>query len=253
MINLIKYAAPVRTVIVKNLPTILTCFAVGGVITTSVLVDKAAKQSAKDIAEEEETQERELETKEKVVLCWKHYAPAVGMGAITIGCVIGANHINIQRNLMLAGLYATSEVSLKDYKKKVEEMLGEKKANDVQDAVNKDRATTIFASGSDIIRTGNGDTVCVDAFSGRIFSSDIEFLRKAINEIVHEIQFGAGCMALNDWYYRINLDPIKPGDDIGWNISELPELYFTSMLRSDGTPALVVDFRNGPYQNYQFY
>ena len=86
--------------------------------------------------------------------------------------------------------------------------------------------------------------------SGRYFESDIEKLRKAVNDLNRrmrdEIQ-----ITLNEFYYEIGLDSIKIGDSLGWDIDKgYIELEFSSQLDKDGVPCLVIGHYNPPKYLY---
>ena len=93
-------------VISKNSPHILTGIGCAGVVSTAVLAVKATPKATIILEKEEEYRERKrlqsLTKMEKVKLTWKCYIPAVVMGATTIGCIIGANTVNMRRNAALA-------------------------------------------------------------------------------------------------------------------------------------------------------
>jgi hypothetical protein len=102
-----------------------------------------------------------------------------------------------------------------------------------------------------VIVTGKGDTLCYDTISGRYFKSDIEKIRKIVNDLNLRLR-DENSISLNEFYYEFGLDSIKIGDDIGWNISinGYIEPHFSSQLASDGTPCLVLDYMCGPIYDF---
>ena len=130
------------------------------------------------------------------------------------------------------------------------ETYGEKKEKEVRNAIAKDKIEKNPVSSNEVILTKKGDTLCYDALSGRYFKSDIEKLKRCMNEINRQI-LNDGSASLNDFYYEIGLDSIKIGDDLGWDTRQgLVDIDFSSQLASDGTPCLVLDFSIAPVYDY---
>ena len=58
-------------------------------------------------------------------------------------------------------------------------------------------------------------------------------------------------ISLNEFYYELGLEPIKLGDQLGWNIEKgYLGINLSSKLASDGTPCLVLAYEVGPEYNY---
>lgn len=253
----------------QNSPTILSAIAVGGVVSTAVLAGKGTLK-ARDLLHEAQSKKYdevmkkyyadpdmptpsgvELTALETLRIVGPCYAPAAIMGAATIGCILGANSINLRRQAALASLYSLSEATLKEYKEKTKEIVGEKKAQKidderVQDVINRNPAST-----DGIIKTIHGETIFYDTLSGRYFTSDIEFVRRVENDIKSMIFGGDMSASLNDFYYQVGLNGIGLGEDVGWNIENLIDLKFTGVLMSDGTPCIAIGHNAGPIYNYQ--
>lgn len=184
---------------------------------------------------------------------WICYIPAAVTGTVSIACLIGANSVNARRNAALATAYTLSESALKEYQEKVIETIGEKKEQAVRDALAKDKLEQNPVTNREVIITERGDTLCFDVVSGRYFKSDIEKLKKAVNELNRQMR-DEMYISLNEFYYEIGLSGIGIGDDLGWNIDNgYIEPSFSSQLSENGTPCLVIgyhvepryDFRNG--------
>jgi hypothetical protein len=104
---------------------------------------------------------------------------------------------------------------------------------------------------NEVVITEKGNTLCYEVISGRYFRSDIEKLRKEVNDlnktILHE-----DYISLNDFYYGIGLKGTKQGEELGWSVNDgLIDLQFSSTLAEDGTPCLVLDYRPAPRYDYR--
>ena len=161
------------------------------------------------------------------------------------------NNVGIKNETNPTSAYTISESTLRDYQKKVVETIGEKKEQTVRDAVAKERLEKNPVENKEVIVTAKGDTLCFDAVSGRYFKSDIDKLKKAENELNRQMR-DEMYISLNDFYYEVGLEPIKLGDDLGWNIDNgYIDLRFSSQLATDGTPCLVIDYGYGPRYDFR--
>lgn len=226
-------------------PEILIGFGLAGMLTSTVLAVKATPK-ALDILEQED---RELSKVDKVKLTWKCYAPAAIGYCASAACIIGANSVNSKRNAVLAGAYKISEAALLEYRDKVTEVLGEEKEREIRDSIAEDRVRKTERKG-EVIVAGKGDTLCYDMHSGRYFKSNMDEIKRKLNEINYKLMQD-NILSVNDFYDQIGLDPINTGYDFGWLVDDgLIQLYFTSILTEDGQPCLAVHFDNMPRMGY---
>lgn len=237
----------------KHIPELLTGIGTTGMIVTTIMAVKATPKAIMIINEKEiELRVDKLSTKEKVKATWKCYVPATITGIASVACIIGASSVSLKRNAALATAYTLSEAALKEYSDKVVDIFGEKKEQSVRDAIAKDKIDSNPVSEQTIIRTNKGSTLCFDPWSSRYFYCDIEDMRKSANNVNYQM-LNDGCASLNDFYYEIGLDDIKPGFDIGWRAIDGPfELKFSSQLTQNKEPCLVLDFTIQPKYNYEY-
>lgn len=235
----------------KHSPEILTGIGVAGMVATTIMAVKATPKAILLINEREADLHVEKLTKKEVVeTVWKCYVPAIFTGAASIACIVGASSINVRRNAALATAYTITETALKEYKEKVIETVGEKKAEEVKAAIAQDKIDKNPAKETEIVETGDGMTLCYDAISGRYFRSDINKIKRAENEVNKQL-LNDGSISLNDFYYEIGLENIKLGEQLGWDTRHgLIDLSFSSALAKEGTPCLVIDFNVAPVYDY---
>ena len=189
-----------------------------------------------------------LSIKDYIQVTWKYYLPPMALAAVSTGAIIFAHKSDRKQNAALAAAYALSEGHLREYTEKVIETVGEKKEKEVREAIDKDRVENNPPVDGEIISTGQGDTLCMDAWSGRYFYSDIEILRRAAVDLSRAV-LNDETVTLNDFYDRINLDETKMGDSFAWEIGthqELIELNYSSQLDYKKRPVLVIDFKYPP-------
>lgn len=208
------------------------------------------RETAKENGETEIVRIEKLTPLDTVKTTWKCYIPALVTGTLSAACLIGASSVNVRRNAALATAYTLSESSLKEYRDKVIETVGEEKEKVVRESIAKDKIERNPVSNNEVIITNKGDTLCYEALSGRYFKSDVENIKKAANQINRQLIFDT-YISLNDFYDEIGLDDNEIGNDLGWTVEKgLIELEFSSQLTSDGTPCVVLDFINRPFYDY---
>lgn len=232
----------------KHCPEILMGMGIAGMMTTTILAVAATPKAMKLIeAKKREQQTEKLRPIETVKTAWHCYLPSAVTMIASVGCLIGAETLNAQKGAALAAAYALSETARKEYGNKVTELFGQKKEQEVKDAIAKDKIDRQPVKTSEVIFTGCGDTLCYDVLSGRYFKSDIEKLRQAENALNAQM-LNEMYVSLNEWYYAIGLSEIRLGDALGWDVHKgLLHLTFSSQLTEEGTPCMVVGYQEPPY------
>ncbi|MDD3040036.1 DUF6353 family protein [Bacteroides sp.] len=249
----------VRTAADERSPEILTGIGIAGMIITVVMTARATPKACQCIDNEKYERAyadgadgfvRDLKPIDYVKVTWRCYLPAAITGTLSIACLIGGSSVNHKRNAALATAYTLSETALKEYKNKVVETIGEKKEQSVRDAIAKDKLVRNPVKSNEVVITGKGETLCYDSISGRYFKSDIDKIKKALNELNKQM-LEEMYVSLNDFYYAIGLKSTSLGDDLGWNIDRgLLELDFSAQLMENGEPCLAIDYRIQPKHNF---
>lgn len=234
-----------------NSPAILTAVGVVGIVGTVIVTYKATTKANKVLANEQYQRNinrvtageaEPLDRKDKIKLTWKCYAPAVGIASLSIAAVIGAQYINTKRAAALAAGYMLLNDKHEEYRNKVEEMLGKKKAHDIDEAVAQDLQ---HRSGDQTVTVHTGDVLCQDALTMQYFSSNMERLRKAENDINASIVHGDQ-PSVSDLFAHIGkgsgLKNTRLTDAFGWNDENMCEMKPMSVLNEEGVPVLLMDF-----------
>ena len=261
--KLTKFITDLRVAVDKHSPEILTGIGIAGMITTTILAVKATPKAIRliEAAEKDKYDEvvgdgmsagREpLTAMETVKVAWKPYIPAVVTGMLATGCLIGGNSIHARRNAALATAYQLSSTALKEYKAKVVETIGEKKEEKIRDSIAKDKLEKNITNEQTVLITGSGHTKCYDVFSDRQFESDIDKIKRAVNELNYRMNTGMEMyISVNEFYDEIGLKHTQPGDVMGWRIDRgLIDIHYGSMLIND-QPYVTIEFLNPP--DYDF-
>lgn len=221
-----------------------------GVVTTAVLTGRATWKAAELVNKknlESDINDLFMSPKEKVQLVWKQFIPPVLVGAATITCIISASQVGARRAAAIAAAFKISEEMATEYRSKVVEAIGDKAEEKLQAQLASDRMER--TPGREVIILTGPQQIFFDAFSGRYFSSDMESIRKAINEINFQIN-GSFYASLSDFYDKIGLDRTEISDDFGWNSDQQLDVKFHPVMMSDGKVAVQMSYDKQSIRGY---
>lgn len=237
-------------------PTILTGFGIAGTFVTGGLAFRAGLR-AHDILEnhkkdmelvdpDDKNAKREVmgETVKDIIPV---AAPPIIFGALTITCIFMSNKINAKRIAVLGTAYAMSEKKLKEYQDKVQEMLGEQKAQDIRESISKDHVEEQgHIDPNKVTYTGYGEFPTIDRFSKRVFGSTAAKVDRIISELSGRVMID-DWISLNEFYSDLGLEEIPYGDDFGWISADLMgngrlPIYCTSHLNDDNVVVLNIEY-----------
>lgn len=242
--------------VVDNSPSILSGLAVAGTVSTVLLTGRATFKAAELIRQIENLRfpnepEAILEPREKVELVWTLYIPPAVTLSLTVVSIIFANRMGNRRAAALAAAYSLLERGYEEYRAKIVEKLGDKKELAIQDELVRERVDRDPRSSREVILVGHGEVLCRDSQSGRYFSSDVETIRRAANDINARIIHDSYA-SLTDFYDLIGLTRTSTSDELGWSLDRMLEIRFSSTLTEENKPCLSVEFRVAPVRNYQW-
>lgn len=292
----------VEFVIKKHSPEILVGVGIAGTVVSTVMACKATlkvndileekKQALNDIhtamdmvktGEIDPEKYTEKDMKHDTTIAYakaagklaKIYAPAVIMGALSLGCIVGSSIILHRRNAALAAAYATLSKSFEAYREKVREKYGEEAEKDirygmttekveeiVKDANGKDKKVTTEKKVSNIDGYSDYAVYFTKESSPNYDTSDntcnLMFLRAQQN-YANDLLRIYKRLTLNQVYdmlgmtHSIDQKLYKAGMVVGWKWEEhntegdnkvIFDIVETNRKLEDGTiePAIILDF-----------
>lgn len=258
--NVSSMVRRVRQTLSDNSPAILTGAGIAGCITTGVLAARGGykagyKMAGKDaFANVDHTVDfysplsGKERAKEVTKETWKLYLPSAVTGVGTIASIAAANRIGTNRMIAMSAAYSVVDRAYSEYSDKVRETIGEKKEAAIHDAVMQDRVNSTRDRGS-LVVVESTDILCYDAYTDRLFSSSMEKIKKAQNEINYEITHHM-CASLSEFYDKLGLAKTATSDEVGWTSDALLELNFVSVLTPDGKTALAYEFQAQPIRKF---
>lgn len=241
-----------KSFIVRNSPTILTVLSGAGTISAVIFAVKDTPKAERRIEKrKEELGLQKLSLAEKVKACWPVYIPTAGMTLASIACGVGANSINLRRNAALAGLYATTERTMREYQSRVIDAIGEEAEKDI-----REKAETKAAERRDA-PVIYGDEMCKDMFSGQRFRADKNIIAKWESEVLTEMATGSMYISCHEVYDIAkdacgiqNLEPPLAGEDLGWTIDDKFRIRVERVDGNDGKVLNEVSFDPPPHIDY---
>lgn len=234
----------------RRSPEILLGVGIAGFVGAVITAAKATPEAMRRIGTARRQNDGEITTKDKIIVAAPCYIPTVALCAASTTALIFSCSIHNKRNAALTAAYALSEAALKDYKLSVKEVLGDRSNEKVVDNIAKQKIDAVEPKESEEITAGHGTQLCYDTLSGREFWSDIETIRRAVNNLNKQLideQF----ISVNEWYYELGLDPTGEGHSLGWNADHgLIDISFSSQLNKNGIPEIVLMYNVQPNAKY---
>lgn len=243
--------------ICKNAPSILTGISIVGAISSVGLASVAAIQSYKDI------EGNDLTNLEKAKIIGINYIPTIIMTSTTIFCSIESHKIDMRREAAFATAYSATKLAYDNFKEHAVEAIGEKKVKKIDEKVRTDNVSKTKVPTSDqmpLIIEGRGNHLFFDNYLGQYFRSDVESIRKCINNINSDLRTEM-YMSLNDFYSYLAevsstpLNKAKAGNELGWNVDNFPidVDISTACIAPNGEPCIILDFDTPPKPEFDYF
>lgn len=234
----------------KALPIILTVASTVGLAATAFMFARAGMKAERTIQHEvrvnEEYDDRYPSYREVAEMTWSEYLIPTSIGIATVVCIISTNVLNMKSQATLMGAYALGERTWAKYRANVAEMIG-------LDNESMIRAETVKDVASETVIPdkvyGEGDTLYLDVFSGQMFRSDEQTIRKA-QEHANERAEEEGFVSLNYFYDRIGARTTQIGELMGWTDGFPLDIVLTPVQFEDGTNGFGIDYERQPFWGY---
>ena len=231
-----------------SIPTILSILASFGVAGTAVMAVIKTPEAEKRMKEAKEDMMTKAET---FLYVAPVYLPAIGIGAGTICCILGANTLNKRRQASLISAIALVDKSYSTYKKKVIEVLGD----DADKKVEKAMAEEKLKEAGDVVLYDE-DLLFYETYSQQYFTAKMRDVREAeyhFNRNVAIRSYGS----INELLEFYGLDKINGGDEIGWNLLsydcfgyQFVDFYHDKCTMEDGLECYIITYPFYPHAIY---
>ena len=221
----------VRLFAKNNSSSILTGFAITGVVTTGIFAGKAsikAEYVLADIRKDDPVKYREMDRKEKLKTVAPIFMPAFISGIATIFCICATHSIDTQKQVALMSAYSLSEHAMKS----MEDTLSDKKLKQVKETIFEEDVKKNPPREESLHNTGKGKTKFRDGISGGDFIADIEYVKSVFNKY-NKILNDGGIVYVNDIRWDFKLPQTEMGSMFGWDCGQLDEMLTSVILERD--------------------
>lgn len=166
----------------------------------------------------------------------KLYAPAVALGALSLGCILTSNNILRKRNVALAAAYATIDQGFKEYRGRVVERFGEAVDRELKYNIKAQKVTETVVDEEtgkekkvkktiEVVGDPNQYSDYARFFdeSCAAWEKDPEYnlmFLKAEQSYANDRLRANGYLFLNDVYDRLGIPRSKAGQVVGWVYNE---------------------------------
>lgn len=233
---------------------------------------RATVKSVREVDAAELEQDRELEAEEKFKLVWKNYIPTVGEFVIANALIIGGAAMRNKENAFLMTACSIADMTLKEYKSKAVELLGEEKAEELEAKVIEQRLISSKevkgkdGNKVDILETSEAALVepgkfmpdpndpiwFFEIYSGHVFKCTQREIDKAISECNKNL-YNSNFVSINDFYWELGMKDINMGamgDAFGWKADDGIIDVRYRLYDLNGVPCYAISFLHDPQNLY---
>lgn len=160
----------------------------------------------------------------------KLYGPSVALGAASLGCLLGSNHILRKRNVALAAAYTAVDKGFKAYRGRVVERFGEEldrelryniKAREVQEIVTDENGEEKVVTSTIEVPEFNDNSEYARCFDETClgWTRDAEYnfmFVKQIQNWANDRLDSKGHVFLNEVYEMLGMQKTRAGQSVGW-------------------------------------
>ena len=148
----------------------------------------------------------------------------------------------MKRAAAYASLAATAQTALTEYSDKVAEKFGKEAAQEVHDDIATEKMNKNPPTKGCVIETGEGDHLFFFIPHNVWFRSDIETIRRKVNEFNQERLLTGDAYTENDWLYKLYKGYDRYGNEFGFRAinqglksrEDFLELRFTDYIFESG-------------------
>lgn len=183
---------------------------------------------------------------EKVKAAGPIYLPAIGMLALSVGCIVGGCAMGERKAAIMASLYSASEASLRRLEKKVVQEIGAEKAQKLHDQAAEELAKQNPPTPSNVKETGKGHILFFETRTGQWIRSDYNAVRKDAADFNQYITDTFKILDFNEWLDCLGGDRAGFGDMFGFGPDWRLRLKLSGEMRTDtGELYYIIDYFDG--------
>lgn len=224
----------------KNAGSIMCYMGIGFSLLATIDAVVTTPKAVKAVQEAKAKKNDPLTKLDIIAIAGPKYWRTVLLELTSGALAFGSNKYHLRTQAALITACALSDSNFKEYKNKVLEIAGEKKANLIETEAKEQKARNDYSEES-VIKTGFGDTLFYESACGRYFKSSIQEVTRAVIDINRRMLQGS--VSLNDLYYELNIPTTSLGDIFefpGEMDAEFLSTEFQATKNDNGEPCLMI-------------
>ena len=246
-LNFSKMLRASKHYIKKNAASGLTVAAIAGVVVTAYFVAKETPEANKKLEEN-----KDANVPEKIGVVVGAYPKSIISGGVTVGCILGANYINKREIATLSALCATQASKNINLEKKMREILGQEKTDEVKNEILKEEIGQHPEILEEAIRTGKGNVLCYEPLCSHFFYSSKQAIENAVTAVDnHCKKYGDDYVEANLWMAELGLPSAEILENYGFPYSSTDDsvsIYITGDTTGNGIPYLYINYTDMPIE-----
>ena len=231
----------------KNAASGLTLAAVAGVGITAYFVAKETPKANKKLEEN-----KDANIPEKVGVVVGACPKSIISGTVTVSCILGANYFNKREIATLSALCATQASKNINLEKKMRDILGKEKADEIKNEALKEEIGQHPEILEEAIRTGKGNVLCYEPLCSHFFYSSKRAIENAVTAVDnHCKKYGDDYVEANLWMAELGLPSAEILESYGFPYSPTDDsvsIYITGDTTGNGIPYLYINYTDMPIE-----
>lgn len=208
-------------------PSIFSCLGFAGMVSTTILAVRATPKAIRlieeDSAKKHNGNPRAYSNIEAIKSAWKMYIPSFVTGIFTTFCIFEADSLHRRRQAAIFGSYILLDQSYREYKRKVENVIGKEKETEIRESILRDR----YSKYKEI---GPCDKLLfyIDHYD-RFFERTMLEVQEA-EYLINRKFAEEGCVCLNDLFELLDIPRNNVGAMLGWSQDSNYDKYGRSWI-----------------------
>ena len=235
---------------------VIAAFNAIGVIASTASGIVATVKACRTVQELEEDKNYKLDKVEIVKSTWKYYIPTAVLTTGTVIGIAGNEHLNGKTQASLMGACAVLSEAYKKYHDGAVEVFGddadEKILESFQKHVRDEERDITDEVHTSKHRIKPEDAVLgYDFFTGRYFETSYEILNRAIGNLIADSY--KKDVTVNDFYRYLKIDTMVGGDELGWEVTDTPQIetfteYIDDGMDREEVEVVLMNYHKPPYK-----
>lgn len=222
-----------------NQTTMLLSAGIAGAVGTAIVSWRGGMRAERIIANTSPAPATRIE---KIRLVWKELIIPAAATGLTVVSIAGLDRTHTKKIASVAAAYALSEKALSDLKKETVEVVGEKKAAEIQEKVAQKVVNEIEEPPPGVVTVNEKQTLCLERYTQRYFWSNPEIIKRAELHVNQLLSCGENEVSMSEFYDDVELPHPDFAHDFGWVAGQPLRMTYASALTPNGVPVFTFEY-----------